>query len=472
MPSPDLTAEERAPSDLLAQGRTVVRRVLPWLLALVLLSGALAGGLTRLQPKTYVSTVSFVVQSTGGASDSETLIRTMQALVGSEIIGADLARSAAPGLTASAVTDRVSVLRPPGAGVFTVEVSDTDEARSRRLAEQLIPVFQRRVAELTRPEPGEVAVTYSIRPWGSGAVDTRVAEPPVLRNTVLGLVLGALLSLLLLALRAATRPVLLTPAQARAAYRLPLLGAVPTEDPSSPDPADVLDVLLRPSPVTGWPASPRRVLVVGAPDLRDRAVLLVDLACSLQSTRPVAVVDAHGGQSSLSRLFNLRKRPGLSDALAAEGGTTPPLIDLREVAAAGEPTSGAAGTSVRILPFGTARTSSAQSPRLAALVHELEREHLVVVDTPLLTGPLAWGPLLRTVDAVLVLAALGRTPVAEARATGDALLAMTDRPAAVLLLNSDRLLVPAAAASELRPPGELTAEGHVLSGRPAAPDGR
>ena len=447
MTSPDLTAERSAPSDPIAQSRGAVRRAAPWVLALSLGFGAAAGALTAVPSTTYVSTVSLVVQTTSGASDTETLIRTMQALVDSDIVGADLAQASGSDLTASEVVERLSVERPPGAGVLSVEVADGDAARSRRLAEQLIPVFTARVAELAQPVAGAPPVEYSIRPWGSGTVDTVEQGRPVVRNAALGVVLGGLISLVLVAVRASARPVLLTPAQARSAYRLPLLGALPGVRAGGPDPLDSLTAVLAGGRSPDWPLRPRRLLVVGSPDLRDRAVLLVDLACVLHPTGQALLVDTAGGRRSLTSLLGVTGRPGLAEALAG-AGTAELQVPFGEAAGAPPPEPGA----LRVLPRGVAALSRQDGTALADLVTRSSQDQAVVVDAPRLRGPLTWSALLEQVDAVLVLGTLSRTRVRDARAIGDALLAGASCPVAVLLLESERLLVPAASATELAPP--------------------
>lgn len=428
-PLPD---ESRGQSSVLAQSALAVRRHLPSLLVLAFLTAALTGGLTRLQPNTYVSTVSLVVQTTSGASDTETLIRTMQALVSSEIIGADLARATGADLSADEVVDRISVRRPPGAGVFTVAVSDTDAERSRQLARSLVPAFEDRVDELSQPEPGELAVNYSVRPWASGLVNTTVSEPPVARNAVLGFGLGALLAMLLLALRARRHPVLLTPQHAAEAYELPLLGAVPSLSASGPNATDVLDVVLPSAAELGWPTPPRRLLVLVADSVPDPAAVLLAVASSLQSHGPVALVDAHDRPGSVSDRMRLRGAPGLAQALAGETSARAALVDAQ------------GRTRVRVLGVGDDPREVAGDGRgVADLVRDLSRDQHVVLAAAA-GGLHPWARVLEAVDAVLVVATLRRTKVEEAGATRDALLAARSLPAAVLVLEHDRILTASA----------------------------
>lgn len=444
-----LPAEPRAQSSTVAQSALAARRHVASLLLLAFLGAALAGGLTRLQPNTYVSTVSLVVQTTSGASDTETLIRTMQALVSSEIIGADLARATGARLTPDEVVDRISVRRPPGAGVFTVAVADTDPERSRQLARQLVPAFEDRVDELSQPEPGELAVNYSVRPWASGLVNTTVDQPPIARNSVLGLGLGALLGLLVLALHARRHPVVLSPQHASEAYELPLLGAVPRLSARGANAADVLDVVLPSGGSISWPFPPRRLLVLVSDAVPDPAAVLLALGESLQSRGPVALLDAHDRPGSLTDKFRMRRSPGLGEVLAGEVSARASLVE-----AGNRPR-------VRVLGMGEhTREVMGSGGNVADLVRDLARDQFVILASSA-GGLHPWVRILDAVDAVLVVATLKRTTVEEARVARDTLLAAPALPAAVLVLEHDRILSASSGSARVTPvdmPAQATQE--------------
>lgn len=435
-------------TSLPAQMWRLARRNVVTIVALVLLAGALVGGINRLQPSTYRSTVSFVVQTTSGANDTETLIRTMQALVESDIIGADLVEATGVPRSPEEVVDSLSVSRPPGAGVFTVEVEDTDRGRSQRLAAALVPVFQDRVEELSAPEPGQLAVNYSIRPWGAGTVNTTVVPPPVTRNTVLGISLAVLVGVLLLAIRARRHPALLTPAQAGEAYGLPVLGALPRSNETGLAPADALAALLPAAASLGWPPRPSSVLVLGSDDQVDRAALVLALAQALARHEPVVVVDASTARDRVTGHLRLKRRKGLHDVVLGAVDVRSALLPLTPGQHVASVRTGSADRDalssddrVRVLPAGLGGDGGDQyGAEVATVVRDLQLDHVVLVDGSRARRRQPPAALLNAVEGVLVIATLGRTSVAEAEATGDALRVLTDRPVLVIVVGHDRLV--------------------------------
>ncbi len=450
-----------------AQMAHLARHYAPLILALVLLSGAAFGGAARLRSDQHVSLVSFIVQTSSGASDADSQIRTLQSLLHSDVVAADLVRATNVPFTTQQVLDRMTVSRPPGAGVLAASFSDSSADISRLLAEQLIPVFLNRVQELAQPQPGQLAVNYSVRTWGSGTVTSAVEAPPVLRDALVGLVLGALLVLALLAGRARRRPILLDPEQAARAYGLPLFGAL-TDAEVELRPA--LRALIAERSHAVWPDQIRSVLVLRSGATVGRAGLVVELAAAAYPGRESVVVDAtDGGLGSLTNVVGASALPGVPEVLARTAELKRVLIRLTgkgaPVAAVDQPVwllgAGPRPSSPRPHRARRARRWSRRRPavgdrpaldgdRFADLIERLAETMGVVVEAaPDAGSARSWQFLARGVDAVLVVAEIGSATVQQAENLGAAVRLLTDRPAAVLVLGHQRSVPRTAGSSDV-----------------------
>ncbi|NIZ92034.1 hypothetical protein [Kineococcus rubinsiae] len=147
-----------------------------------------AGLLTAVQPVTYVSRATFVLESTASASQTETLVRNMLALIPDEAVAGDLKRITGAPQSVDDITEALAVSRPPGASVITVAYTDEEAVRSRQVCDALGPVLQSRVQSL-----GGVTGTgpqFTLEQWNRNATSTERVAPPVVRNTLVGLLVG------------------------------------------------------------------------------------------------------------------------------------------------------------------------------------------------------------------------------------------------------------------------------------------
>lgn len=166
-----------------------------WLILLVALMGAgVSYGVTQLAATSYSASVTLVVQLPSGGSDTEALVRTVEALTTSRILLADLARNSGSGLTPGQVEDRLVIMRPAGSAVIEVSVVDTKAARARSIAEEVVPALKGRLQE-SRSESSDGSVSIGVRSFAGGPQVEQV-EPPGLRDGVLGGAAGAALGLL------------------------------------------------------------------------------------------------------------------------------------------------------------------------------------------------------------------------------------------------------------------------------------
>lgn len=178
------------------------RRYAVLIVIFIIASAAIAVGITAAQPTTYTSKTSLVLQTAAGPADSETIIRTVQALVDSNAIGQEVAAAANLDLTPQQVSNKITVQRPPGSGLIDVIVTDSSRARSAVIAGKLPTIFQAQIAKLSTTTNAKTAtVAYSVTPWAGGAVFTTTNHRPYVINGLIGAGIGLILVLAFLAIR-------------------------------------------------------------------------------------------------------------------------------------------------------------------------------------------------------------------------------------------------------------------------------
>jgi capsular polysaccharide biosynthesis protein len=186
------------------------------LVAVVMVTTAIAVGITATQKTTYTSRTNLVLQTAAGPADSETIIRTIEALVSTDAVGAKIRTAANLSLTPQQIVSRITVKRPPGSGLIAVDVTDSNAARSVAIAGKLPAIFEAQVSQLTpagTTSANAVKATsaYTVSSWAGGAVFTTTNHPPYLRNGLIGFVLGLVLVVAFLAVRAQYRQVYVEP---------------------------------------------------------------------------------------------------------------------------------------------------------------------------------------------------------------------------------------------------------------------
>jgi capsular polysaccharide biosynthesis protein len=366
-----------------------------------------AAVVTQRQPTVFESSVTMVVQTSAGASDTDVLVRTMIALVGSEVVGEALKEATQAPLAADEISANLSVERPPGSSVLTVTYVDTDLERSVAIARSVTPVFQQQVRALEVDQAGQLAPNYAIQPWGSGTVITSELSQPVLRNAAIALLLGGLVAAVAGILYRQFHPVIRDRRDAEQATGLAVLSSPPLRSrgrrAATWHPGDLMEAVVRRLPqALGDDVMPRRILVVGPEKSAQRAAFVAHLARALSQDGTVTtLVDADLESGSLSRHAGLSRVRGLADCLrtglAADEAVVVPDHGLAEglpVLAAGHKLPVRSGSAAVVL----AAFSSGQ----------------LVVDGPAPSAHQPLSPLVRSVDAVLVLVTAGSTSFADA----------------------------------------------------------
>lgn len=125
-----------------------------WVAVLSLLLGT-AGGLSYAYnaPEQYTGSVTMVVELPKGVTDTEALVRTVEALITSSAVLSDVSEAPGVGLGAREVEDHLEVERPTGSAVLEVTASGEDVDETRALATAVVPALKQRIAE-TRGQGG------------------------------------------------------------------------------------------------------------------------------------------------------------------------------------------------------------------------------------------------------------------------------------------------------------------------------
>ncbi|WP_448614600.1 hypothetical protein [Modestobacter sp. URMC 112] len=419
------------PSGSMRRIMAELRRFALPVLTLALCAAAIAALVTQRTPTEHQSRVTMVVQTSAGANDTETLVRTMIALVNSEVVGEALRERVSSPLPADEIAASLSVERPPGSSVLTVTYVDVDAARSIATAQAILPVFQEQVTRLEAGQAGQLAPNYAIQPWGGGTVLTTEMPSPILRNALIAALLGLIIGVIGAVLYRQQHRLVGGVQDAEEATGLPALalaGPVTTDRKRSlVHPADVMDALTSTLPAAlGTRGVPRRTLLIAPESGNRRSAFVVQFARSLaQGDGPVVLVDADLETGRLTRHLGLNKSVGLAECVRGDLTPDEALVFAEEGPAAG----------LTVLPAGL--DLPVRSGSAGHALSQLDAGARVVVDAPIPSRHQSLGVLLRNADAVLVLVTVGTTSVTDASQLTALVGSLSDIPAVTVVL-SDR----------------------------------
>lgn len=434
-----------------------VRRQLVVVVAITALAGATAGLLTWLRPTQYVSTVTMVVPTQSGATDAETAVRSVRALLKSVVVGADLKAATRVTETPQQIVNHISATRPPGSGVLSVSVTDSSVVASRAIAAQLPVVFTNRLAQIQAGAATKALPALTIRAWGAGVVTTVKQSPAVVRNTLIGLGLGLLLGIMIVALRMQRHPLLTSAEQAEAVLGVPVLATIPHYGRRSSRPWNrtaAIQLALSRGGDLGWAVNARSIAVATPHHDRSQREIVVALARALAADgHDVTIVDADLERRVVTSMLRAEKHRGLADLLKRSAGPMPPM-ELLDISFRGDKSLDGADTvgRVRLLPAGRDREAYGllRNARLRKVVERLTSDAFVIVSAPSIPGPVPTSQLLQSVDAVLLVATLRDVALDDACVTADAVRTLAaGRPVAALLTGGDGARWPVTPTSTL-----------------------
>jgi capsular exopolysaccharide synthesis family protein len=248
----------------------------------------------------------------------------------------------------------------------------------------------------------------------AATVPSSPSSPRVLRNTLLGAVVGLLLGLGLAFLLERLDRRMRDPADVEQSWRLPLLGYVPhlSGDMASEtatfalEPFQMLRAHLRYFNVD---RELRTLLVVSAQPAEGKTTISRGLAAAAASmgTRTL-LIEADLRKPNLTRALGLRPGVGLAGALVSD---TAVEHAIQHVDLGGRPGGNGAGRLLDVLPAGAVPpnpTELLESHAMEDLLAWAREEYeLVILDTPPLSVVADAIPLVRRVDGVIVVSRLG-----------------------------------------------------------------
>ena len=172
-------------------------------IALAGLGGALTAGLaTAAQPVEYQTSVTLVAKGARSTDGSETIGRSVVALVTSRAVADDLSKTVPTELTPAQIQANIEAERPPGSSVINVSYTDTDQARANAMIRALPKVFVDRLDRLGTQDPKRPRRFRCGRRAGAA----RSHRASCARNAFIGGVLGAGLALATIVLLSARIP--------------------------------------------------------------------------------------------------------------------------------------------------------------------------------------------------------------------------------------------------------------------------
>ena len=177
-----------------------------WVVAVAVCLGALAGAAwATYSPQQYSSRVTLVVELPDGGADTEALVRTVEALILSNVVVADIVEESDAGLSATEVEDRLTVERPSGSAVIEVEVKDTSASQVEAIAAQVVPALDEAIDGLQDPiGEGTAKPSIDVTSFQDNPEVLAVDRLPK-RDAALGGLAGLILGLLVVALLSGRR---------------------------------------------------------------------------------------------------------------------------------------------------------------------------------------------------------------------------------------------------------------------------
>lgn len=406
------------------------------LLTVIVALGA-AGFVTVRTPPRYAATVTFFVtmpeQNANNAYQGglflQQRLKSYADLLTSDRLTQKVADQPETGLSAREVQRRLSARPIPDTVLLAVTVTDTDRARSLRLAEVLSVQFIRLIEEIeTPPGASKPAIKVNIVS-GPRAEPGQVAPRPV-RNLTLAGLLGLLLGVGLALLRSITDNTVRDGATLEQIVSAPLLGEIPFDGGSKNAPlvvgeaarsarAEALRKLRTNLRFVDAEEPARVIAVTSAVQAEGKTTLSCNLAIALaEAGWQVLLVDADLRRPRVSHYLGLGGGAGLTDVLI--GDLTPedvvqPWADLP----------------LLVLPAGSVPPNPSEllgSKAMAdLLLHLRGMADIVIIDTPPLLAVTDGVVVAVQTDGALLVTRYGRTTRARATAAAQALHAVDAR---------------------------------------------
>jgi capsular polysaccharide biosynthesis protein len=364
------------------------------------------------QPVTYRATAVVVATPSASRVDNEALLRTLAALATSPPVLQAASTQGRLLLDGAELASKVSVSRPPDSSVLNISSEDRSRAVSVEIATSVARALVQNASSLATSDQ-TAAARIRVVPLGS-ATATRI-DPPLLRNSLIGGGLGLLVASTAMLVRGRNEE------RMGSASELTLssddLLEIPSQRPG--DAATVFDLVHR-ALVLGEQPDLRRIAIVGGSSREEISFMLMLSVVLASVGKRVLLIDGDLGARTLTSRLRQSGQPGLADVLTDEfddaTGLEIPLPSerlprwMRNLL----PPDAA---DITFLPAGVSDVQPGllNSAAAASATHSIGDSDVTVVVTPRVPGPYPVTSLLRSADAIFVLAVPRWTRLSEGR---------------------------------------------------------
>lgn len=416
--------------------------------------GGLAAAITMAFPTKYTATQTLIVVPGEGltSNDVDTLVSSLDAVLGSDDFYSRLIEAAGSDLTVESLRAASTTERVPNTGVVDLKVTTGDQDESIALVQAAEPTLDVMLENELDQEAQFDPMSYI----NFGGILVSQDPKPVELNAMIGAGLGFVTAIAVVALFQYLRPVVRTPEDAEEAFELPVLASLPPIGARDTDwnAHDALFGVLRAISTAGWREPIHRLVVIGPDHDEARAEFLMALGATIANNGvPAVLIDADLENASLSRALELADHDGLAECLAGSAKISEVLVDFKNgmAPATVEPIIGGQGERLKFLPAGVLRDEglSGMKNELTRVLAGLASERVVVIDAPSVPGPVPSAGMISTADALLVVATESSTLLRNADVTRRALQAVSGKPSAVVLLESKELRIRSGRENEV-----------------------
>ena len=306
------------------------RRCIPLVICVLV---GLAGGLYEGHhgPKVYQATSRAIVntpaspilqEALAGAQLTNSLTATYATLASSQVVAQRVVDDLGLAESAGQVRGSVHAAVVPNTFIIAITASDTDAAKAAQVANAAAKALGEIVADLRSGSKEDV----NVKPLDQAGVPGSPSSPRSGVDLAVGLALGLLAGILLMAAMEALDRRVRSTRQADSLLNAPLLGIVPNRKSNAIVALDEQDLAGEPYRaiatslrfMNGGPSA--RAVVISSPEEGEgKSTLTANLAVALASAGlQVIAVDADLRRGRLSQLFGMDSKVGLSSVIAGD----------------------------------------------------------------------------------------------------------------------------------------------------------
>ena len=439
--TPGLAEYRDAPPDSAEMRRSIrlSRTQVLFVVAAMLVTGAIAAALALTNPPVYQTTRSVLVLSGANPNDNEVLARALQSLLTSKGLAAEVKRRGDLPQSIDGISGMISAKRSPESAYMDIVVSNVDKEVSEQVSAQVIPALTG-VFETTQQDlPVESRINGPLFQEVFARPLQSTSTFPLWFAVVFGLLLGGLVPFLFFVIRNLRRPVVESSQDVTDAIDLPILAKVSPLSARGANAQDTIAGVVAAVERLSLNEPVHRLVLVGSDDGVDRAEIALALACMVARSfgQPVALIDADMDNGVLTSMLGATDAPGLSECLSGQLDPEAALVALSDVRvpSAIEALQAPPGM-VRFLGVGvdTSRNILRMRSTFHRVLEGLAGRYVVIVNGPRLPGPVPTAQLLSLADATLMVVTEGRTSLTDAQAAGDTLRSFSAGASGIIVL--------------------------------------